>query len=94
MMVRHTAMTKAVCATTLAIALVVSGQAMAGGKATHAPTPQEETAALLRITEAYMKGGEVAGIRQEALERVRGLYKPPVRCRSQRIGNTVYTDCD
>ena len=59
-------MTKTVYATILAIALAVSGQAMAGGKATHAPTPEEEAAALQRITEAYLKGGEVAGIAQEA----------------------------
>jgi hypothetical protein len=89
-------MTKTVFATIIiAIALAVGGQAMAGGKATHAPSLEEQSAAQRRIAEAYLKG-TVAGMMQEAIEEARGLYryKPPVRCRSQRIGDTVYTDCD
>ena len=87
-------------ASILVIALAVSGQAMAGSVACPAPTLTEQANAQRRIAEAYLKGGEIAGQMQEAREQAivslckEKQPKPTIRCRSRRIGNTVYTDCD
>ena len=97
---RPVPMLKTAFATILVIALPVSGQTMAGSVACPAPTLNEQTAADLRITEAYLKAGQVAGEMQEARERAivslckEKQPKPTIKCQSRHIGNTVYTDCD